>query len=440
MARLNTKQKSTDTTHEGAPVRRTSDAQALRRSVMSCLLWEDNFYESGQEIAKRVADLAANVSPDIVAALAVEARTTGNLRHAPLWLLNSLINRKDVKTPSLVRNTIAATVQRADEMPELLSMYWKGGRRPLSKQLQRGLADAFGKFDAYQLGKYNRDNAISLRDVLRLTHVKPKDDAHAEILRKLNEGTLEAPDTWEVALSGGANKKETFERLIKEGRLGYMALLRSLRLMDQNKVDHDLIKEAIIARKGAHRVLPFRYFSAVKHAPMFADALGKALLAAIGDEPPMTGKTIVMVDTSGSMNSTISDKSEVMRYEIAAVLASMVNGNVRLFHFADDCKELPFYPGLAAVDTVRRSIGKVGHGTNIGSAVRAAERVGYDRLIVISDMQSHDRVGNHAKGAFGYMINVAPYKNSVGYGPWVNIDGFSESTLRFIREYESGTI
>jgi hypothetical protein len=35
-----------------------------------------------------------------------------------------------------------------------------------------------------------------------------------------------------------------------------------------------------------------------------------------------------------------------------------------------------------------------------------------------------------------YMINVASYRNGVGYGRWVHLDGFSEQVLRYIAEYE----
>lgn len=35
-----------------------------------------------------------------------------------------------------------------------------------------------------------------------------------------------------------------------------------------------------------------------------------------------------------------------------------------------------------------------------------------------------------------YMINVASYRNGVGYGKWTHIDGFSEGVLRWIEEYE----
>ena len=60
----------------------------------------------------------------------------------------------------------------------------------------------------------------------------------------------------------------------------------------------------------------------------------------------------------------------------------------------------------------------------------------HDRLIVITDEQSHDAVPQPVAKA-AYMINVASNRNGVGYGRWTHIDGFSESVLRFIHEVES---
>ncbi|MET1111440.1 MAG: TROVE domain-containing protein, partial [Allosphingosinicella sp.] len=272
-------------TFEGAPavVPRT-DLAALRRAVASCLLWEDQFYEDGIAIGDRIAELAARVDPAAVAALALEARTDMRLRHAPLWLLVALM-KADTAGKVDVAGTVAETVRRADEMGELIALYWKDGRRPLPAAMKRGLARAFAKFDAYQLAKYDRKTAVTLKDVLRLTHPKPADEAQAAMWKQVVDGSLEPPDTWEVALSGGADKKETFERLLRENRLGYLALLRNLRNMSESGVDPDLVTAAILARKGAHNVLPFRYVAAARAAPQFEPALDEALSAAVEAMP-----------------------------------------------------------------------------------------------------------------------------------------------------------
>jgi hypothetical protein len=419
-------------THEGAPAVPLSAAQALRRSVLSCLLWEDEFYEDGQAIADRIAALAAEVAPETVAALAIEARERFKLRHAPLLLLVAL-TRTGVGKGSLVADTIYRVIQRADEISELVAIYWKNGKRPLSKQMKRGLARAFDKFDAYQLAKYDRDGPVKLRDVLFLVHAKPKDEAQAALFKGVADRELKSPDTWEVALSGGADKRETFERLLKDGKLGYLALLRNLRNMDQAGVDEALVREAILARKGAGRVLPFRYVAAARAAPRFEPWLDQALAEAVLEGPVFDGRTVILVDVSGSMDWRLSARSDLTRMDAAATLASIVPGDVRVFTFSNEIVEVPARRGMAGVDAVIRS--QAHGGTYLGKAVAHVNGLPHDRLIVVTDEQSHDAVPA-PKAAKAYMVNVASNRNGVGYGDWTRIDGFSEAVLDFIRERE----
>jgi 60 kDa SS-A/Ro ribonucleoprotein len=417
-------------THEGAPAKRITAEQELRRSVLSCLLWEQEFYENGEDIVARITRLAGEVKQETVSALAVEAREQFHLRHVPLVLLAALVKRGG----SGVADTIAATIQRPDEMAELLAIYWKDGKRPLAKQMQRGLAMAFAKFDEYALAKYDRDGPVKLRDVLFLSHAKPDSPDREALYRRVADRQLAIPDTWEVALSNGADKRETFTRLLSEGQLGYLALLRNLRNMTEAGVDRDLIASAIVARKGARRVLPFRYVAAARACPQMEPYLDQALCEAVNEGPRLPGKTVVLADVSGSMNAPLSARSDLKRVDAAAALASVISGDLRVFTFSHEVVEIPPRRGMAGVDAVIRS---QPHGaTYLGRAVQAInDKVPHDRLIVITDEQSHDQVGDPvAKHA--YMINVASAKNGVGYGRWTHIDGFSEAVLRFIAENE----
>jgi hypothetical protein len=189
-----------------------------------------------------------------------------------------------------------------------------------------------------------------------------------------------------------------------------------------------------LARKGAHNVLPFRFIAAARAAPQFEPALDEALCEQINGLPVLSGLTAVLVDVSGSMDAKLSGKSDLSRMDAAAALASIIPGNVRAFTFSERLCEVPPRRGMAGVDAVIRS--QPHSSTYLGSAVQWLNaNVPYDRLIVVTDEQSHDAVGG-PKGR-GYMINVAAYRNGVGYGPWVRIDGFSENVLRFIHAHET---
>lgn len=439
MARVNARHKvSHGVTHEDAPAAAMNAEQALRRSIMSCLLWEKEFYEDGEEIAMRIARLGGQIPPNKLAWMAVEAREEAKLRHVPLLLLSVLA--KTGKGYGQVSEVIGRVIQRGDELTEFLAIHAKLNKvkpsdlkKTLSSQMKKGIAQAFPKFDEYQLAKYDRDGDVRLRDALFLSHAKPKDKAQAKLWKRLVDGTLKVPDTWEVALSGGADKKETFERLIRDGKLGYLALLRNLRNMTQAGCDPDLVNAAIIARKGAFRVLPFRFVAAARAAPQFEPAIDQALMATVAEMPALPKQTIVLVDVSGSMSGQLSGKSDMRRVEAAAALASIINGDRRVFAFNTSIQELPPRSGMAGVDSITRL---VGGGTDIGGAVAYVNKLKAHRIICITDEQSHTSVPEPT-ATHAFMVNVGSAQRGVGYGDkWIHLDGFSENILQFIFEYE----
>jgi len=418
-------------THEGGPAKQISPELQLRRSVLACLLWENQFYEDGVEIAGRIQELVPQVAAQKVASLAVEAREQMKLRHAPLLLVREMARHKPHR--ALVAQTLARVIQRADELSEFLAVYWMNGRVPLSAQVKKGLAAAFGKFDEYALAKYDRNGPIRLRDVLFLCHAKPADQAQAVLWRRLIEGKLTSPDTWEVALSSGADKRSSWERLIRDGKLGALALLRNLRNMRDVGVNEKLVLKAIRSMK-TDRVLPFRFIAAARHNPRWEPALEQAMTDCVSGHAKIRGKTVLLVDVSGSMTAALSKRSEMLRTDAAyglAILLREVCEKVSVFSFSDKLVEIPPRRGFALRDAIDAS--QVHDGTYLGNALKQVAEP-YDRIIVITDEQAHDSVPR-PKGR-GYIINVASFKNGVGYGPWVHIDGWSDAVIDYIRSFE----
>jgi len=450
MARLNTLNLNTaPRTHEGTPTRYISPEMQLRRTVLACLLWESQFYEDGIEIAGRIADLVPKVAAENVATLAIEAREQMKLRHAPLLLVREMARHKTHRAP--VSETLASILQRADELAEFVAIYWKDGRVPLSGQVKKGLAAAFPKFDEYQLAKYDRGGPIKLRDVLFLCHAKPRDGAQAAIWKKLIAGTLTPPDTWEVALSAGADKRAAWERLLREQKLGALALLRNLRNMRESGVSDKLVVSALGEMK-TDRVLPFRFIAAARYAPKHEVELEQAMFRSLKNQPALPGTTALVVDTSPSMwMARLSRNSDMDRFEAAAGLAILLRETaerVNVYAFNEKAYEVPPRRGFALRDALATTKNNWSRG---GLAVAAANRDGYDRIIVITDGQWHfsdtTTVQGYAEGdpqtvapapltKQAYMINVASYKNGVGYGQWMNIDGWSDSVIEYIRALE----
>lgn len=441
MSKLNVAVKAVPVyTSEGAPAARIGPEQELRRTVAACLLWESGFYESGQSIADRIKALVPLCRPEFVAAVAFEARGKMKLRHAPLLLVATMAGC--VPHARLVGKLLPDVIQRADELAEFVAIYANVNgvspaavKKKLSAQVKLGLAAAFGKFNEYQLAKYNRDGAVKLRDVLFLCHAKAKDEEQAALWKRLIDGKLETPDTWEVALSGGADKKETFERLMSEGQLGALAFLRNMRNMKEAGVSMDLVTGYASAVDIA-RVLPFRFIAAARAVPAWENVLEPMMLRACEGREKLSGKTAVLLDVSGSMDAAISAKSDIQRIDAAcgvAILLRELCEEVEVFTFSNAIVQVAPRRGFALRDAIVTS--QPHGGTQMGKAVEALNREKqYDRLIVLTDEQSADRVP--APKGRGYVINVASNKNGVGYGPWLHVDGWSEAVIDYVQEFE----
>ena len=167
-----------------------------------------------------------------------------------------------------------------------------------------------------------------------------------------------------------------------------------------------------------------------------AIALEQAMLKSVAEQPKLAGRTIVLVDVSGSMTAPLSRRSEMQRTDAAyglAVLVREIAEKAAVYSFSDRVVEVPARRGFALRDAIDAS--QPHNGTFLGNAVEwlnKSER--YDRLIIITDEQAHDTVP--APKGKGYVINVASYKNGVGYGKWTHIDGWSEAVIDYIRALE----
>ena len=450
--RINIKLESIKT-YEGAPAKRIKPIDELRRTVMACMLWENQFYEDGISIADRIANLIKSISDnDKIAQIASEARNRQHLRHVPLLIARELARKKGV----VIKDLLADIIQRPDELCEFLALYWMDGKQPLSHQVKKGLAIAFKKFSEYQISKYNRPDAIKLKDVLFMVHPKPKDDDQQKVWDRLVEDKLTIPDTWEVRLSGGQDKHEAWIELIKERKLGGLAYLRNLRNMIQAKVSDEIISEGL-KDINVSKVLPFRFITAAKYAPNLEKDLESLMIKGLNQQIKLSGKTILIVDVSGSMyGSSISNYSEMDRAHAACSLAILTRElceDIKIYATAgNDSTEIhqtemiPSRHGFALSDKIYSMCKPLGGGgiflTPVLRWIKEREEKA-DRIIVITDEQDCARSNKSDSplkadtfGKNNYMINVASMKNGIGYDKWVHIDGFSEAVINYIREYE----
>jgi len=422
-----------DTNSCGVSVPAISYEKQLQRLVLASMLWEKQFYLDGVENVALIKSLVSKVPAAKVAELAIMARNSYKLRHMPLMLCREL-----ARIGRLNAATLNEVVQRADEMGEFLALYWAEKKSPLSNQVKKGLAKAFVKFNEYQLAKYDRSSAsVSIRDVMFLVHAKPSSPEQEALFKRVANKELVTPDTWETELSAGADKGVTFTRLMAEKKLGALAFLRNLRNMVQADVNEDLIR-AYGNKVDVSKVLPFRYIAAARIVPHFEDMLEAMMLRSLATAEKLPGKTVLLVDVSGSMFGTkISAKSDLDRFDAAAALAMLcaeVCEQVEIYTFSTVTVRVTPRKGFALAEALSKS--QQHGGTHLGQAIKSVRANNkFDRLIVMTDEESQDSVG--APGVDkAYILNVASYKNGVNRGDYLTITGFSEACIDYIREVE----
>ena len=429
------------------------DAEALlRRAVMANLLWEDLFYEDGQSVVDNIRALIPQVPPDRVAAIAIEARTQQKLRHVPLLIAREMARLPEHK--GLVGDLLPQIITRADQLTEFVALYWQEKKEPLSAQVKDGLAAAFRQFSEYNLAKYNRDEQVKLRDVLMLCHPKPKDKEQEALWKRLLDKQLAVPDTWEVALSAGKDKKAIWERLITEEKLGALAFVRNLRNMEEIKVDPTIISKGF-AGINPGWLLPLNFLAAAKAAPRWERELEAMMLRGLAEGIKLPGYSILIVDVSGSMGERLSAKGDFTRLSAAAaitMLAAEACERIAVYVTAGNdgsrrhkTEFLPPRRGFALSDAIVESSGRMGGGgiftRQCLEYVKAQEREQPDRIMVFSDSQDCDAPGSQVPAPFGkrnYIIDISSHAHGVNYkGIWTaEITGWSEKFIDFIAALE----
>lgn len=438
---------------------------ALRRVLSCALLGERQFYVGAEDIEATLRDLAARVPVQEVAAMAVVARQELGLRHAPLLLLTAMAARRDCGP--LLREAAAAILRTPRDAMDLVALYWARGRAPLPHAFKRAIADGFARWSDYQIAKYATLDkvAVRLRDLLFLAHAKPAAGREA-LFTALADGTLRAPDTWESLLSvPGADKRTVWEGLLRDGRLGALALVRNLRNMEEVGVDPALVRAAL-AQAKAWDVWPWQALAAARQAPAYTHDLDALVLRSAGALPRLPGRTLVLVDVSASMDDTLSGRGSMKRMDAAAGLAVVLREiceAIEIATFSNECVRLqaPLPRGARLARQITEN--QPHAGTALGQAIdgMTAPRVtlpvmmpgflarwslmarfvevrpAIERLVVLTDEQSQDRVAYPAMPVF--VINLASTQRGIAWdGPVVRLNGWSGGVVRWLAEQVTG--
>jgi 60 kDa SS-A/Ro ribonucleoprotein len=401
---------------------------------------EDKFYESAKTQLKRLQTLIDINDKKFVAQAAIYARTEFGMRSITHALFGELLTK--VKGQPWLKKAISKGIYRPDDLLEITAYYlgkFENGKYPNGKKvglpaaLRKGAKYALSKFSEYQLAKYRGDRSnVKMVDVVNLIHKKPT-EKESPVYEKLMKGDLKSTETWESKLSKSGQevkdildetekeeklkelKAENWKDLIENKKLGYFALLRNLRnIMTQapeilNKALEQLIDQEAIKKS---LVFPFRFKTAmdeiekVNGSREVVKALSEALEKSLVNVPKFDGKTLVVIDESGSM----SGKPIQIGSIFAAVLYSVNDSD--LMAFAEDARYLNYNPVDSVSTIADRLIQNAnGGGTNFHSIFKKAN-VKYDRIIILSDMQ----------GWMGYLAptkKLNEYKQRTGANPFI---------------------
>ncbi|GGU90878.1 RNA-binding protein [Streptomyces litmocidini] len=394
------------------------------------------------------------------------------------------------------RRVIGSVLQRADEPGELLAYWTSRYGRAIPKPLKRGIEDALGslytersllKYDTagkgYRFGdvvelvhptpkalwqgdlfghaidrRHNRDKPIP--ESLQLLHTRAAisewdTDKRRQLLRRPDAAEFlnHAGMTWE-ALAGwlqGPMDKEAWEAIIPS--MGYMALLRNLRNFDEAGVSDDIAEQ--VAKRlsdpqevARSRQFPFRFLAAYKHAPSlrWGHALEKALGYSLASVPALPGRTLVLVDRSGSMFGGLSERTQLNRADSAAVFGTAVAARAEqadLVEFGTTSRLVPLGKGESVLRVLERfhDLG----GTNTTEAVRAHYR-GHDRVLIVTDEQASysyygDPTAQVPASVPVYTWNLAGYQ--AGHGPSGSANrhtfgGLTDAAFRMVPLLEAG--
>lgn len=463
MSKFNSSQSARTTNRSGHVAYKMPDKQKLVTQVLTSFFNEEKFYgDNSTEMQETIKAVIAK-DPQFVANLAVFARREFNMRSVSHVLVAYLAH--EVAGKPLTRRVVKAVALRGDDVTEIMSCYLSLFGKPVPNALKKGIADAMQGFDEYTLAKYKGDGkAVKMRDLLCLCRPAPKNAAQSEMWHRLLNGELATPYTWETQLSEKGNKAETWEALIDSGKVGYMALLRNLRnILSANPSNLDKVLETIQNPEAVKRSkqLPFRFLSAYKELEYCGtsrvfDALENAVDAAIENVPKIPGTTVIAVDTSGSMRSTISNKSSVQCAEIAMMLGLIANKicDNSIFYTFDGVIRKHAIPRrcniLHSVATARCPGGCTD--MHLPFVQMMADNIKADRIIFLSDNQCNAGYGNRTVQALAdeyrkktgidiwvHAIDLQGYGTQQFHGNKTNvIAGWSEKVFDFINLAEQG--
>lgn len=495
-----------DKTYNNAPGFLRDARSELFLLAVANFVGQKTFYEKADKRDDRYAQLVRTVAvadPDWIGRFLPWLRNEANMRTAAVvGAVEAAFALQDAKIPGS-RQILANTLARADEPGEALAYAKQILGRKATGGVQRGIGDAARRlYTQYASLVYNAalaEHVFRFGDVIEITRPRPGTWEQSQLfgylisrdkgrdgvivpdeltmlvanqaLRKqvrddpevlLNTTRLKmAGFRWEDALpllGDKVTKKELWEALIPN--MPYMALLRNLRNFDEAGVSNDVVQNVVIpkltdpAQVAKSRQLPMRFLSAhraSKGSLRWGHALSQALEMSLDNVPHFPGATLILIDTSGSMHTQMSDKSGLMYWDAATIFGLALARRCEIasvYSFSNGAMPFPAKPGEALLASLERwEKGRFfqNGGTNTHGCLRQTYK-NHDRVVILTDEQANAHGAVHVAAGIVpdarpvITFNLAGYR--AGHMPAgslnrITIGGLSDSAFKLLPALEA---
>ena len=457
---------STSFNREGHKVYKNSTKIEFASVLMNAML-KDKFYSSEEEqfeeLEKWVDLLLKEGEEKFLCQSMAFVREHGKLRSVSHFLAVKII--ENVKGKSFVKKALIKTIQRPDDMTEMVSLW--NSRNP-KKMIPNSLRKAMKfcletKWNEYHFKKYAcKKCQVKLKDIVKLTHPKPKKFRDKDVFKKVIEDRLDNISTAQTVnrLTGLERFYNYYEMLTKK-QLGLMAALKNIKNIFKPYVEHQNSEEKnpyydqslldevynstitelckLFENKKAiegSKVLPFRFLQAYEalrdlsidefDKKRIKDSLNNGFKISC-ESVEIPGRTAILLDDSLSM----AGKPFYYGKTILAAIA-INNPNFVAYLWSDYCAKVDIDPIVNDPLGITADLYPKGYGTFISKPFEeiTKTRTKLDNIVVLTDMQMYnmDSFGPKHQTLKSYFDK---YKTATGCNPklvfW-DLQGYGDGT------------
>lgn len=494
-------------THNNAAGFTRDTESELLLLAASTFAGEETHGETGLQRNDRLADLAYIVgteNPQWLAGFVPYLRHTLNIRHASL--LTAIEGSRGMIAAGHpgCRHIIDSALVRADEPEELLAYWVAHYGQKMPHGIKRGVADALPRLYT-QRSVVRYDNNMSRPWTFGgvIEYVGPVAELPLQpalfkylVSKSKHRKDLQLPETAGMLRANAELQREALKRpevLLNTARLhlagmrwqdvvslagkrldakavwtavaptmNYMAKLRNLRNFDQAGLSADLAASIAAEIGDAHEVrrsrqLPMRFLSAYRSVVSnnWNLALEHALDASLANVPRLPGRSLILIDTSYSMNDQLSAKSTLKRWDAALLFGlalARASESADVVSFSTGNKVFPAVKGeslLRSIDRWTRNGFFLNNSTDTRRAVQDHYR-GHDTVVIVTDEQANQHSGSDVVNGIvpddklTVTFNLAGYKTGhmpSGHSRYrVTVGGLSDAAFHLLPAFGGRTV